>query len=105
MKLPSMAAAASISATLLMISATPSLAFCGAVQETVTAHSVQGATNKANRAIDRKAKQLRRQYRKKLVLSPRETACVGGGVSIDANGNQITGKPRCTVTMPFCVNP
>lgn len=105
MKFPTLATAACIGASLLLASATPSLAFCGTMQETATGHNVKAASNKANRAIDRKAKQLRRQYRKKLVLSPKQVACVGGAVSIDANGNEIVGKPSCTATLPFCVNP
>lgn len=102
MKLP---AALLLGAATLVLSTTNSFAFCGVLQKSATANSVQAATNKANFAASKSARQLKRQYGKKLVLSPRETACVGGSVSIDANGNQVTGKPSCTVTLPFCVNP
>ena len=42
---------------------------------------------------------------RKLVLSQRQAACVGGALAIDANGNETVGPSSCTVTQPFCVNP
>ncbi len=55
--------------------------------------------------VNHKVKQLKRQHRGKLQLDERSSQCLGGGVAIDADGNQITGKPSCTVTQSFCVNP
>jgi len=48
---------------------------------------------------------LKRKHKKKLQLSEREAACLGGGAYIDTMGKERYGKPSCTVTQPFCVNP
>jgi hypothetical protein len=83
----------------------PAQAYCGVLEKSALAGTVKKATRLANNAINREDRKLRRQNGMKYVPSERSVACVGGAVAIDANGNQIAGKPSCTVTMPFCVNP
>lgn len=90
---------------LLFASTEVAQAFCGVIQQSATAKSVAKATRQANRAVDAQVRPLKRTHRAKLQLDQRNVACTGGGVGIDANGNQIFGKPTCTVTQSFCVNP
>lgn len=81
------------------------LAFCGAIQESATARTTEKALGRADRAIRKQVRELKRQHGRKLQLDEAQKACVGGSVGIDANGNQVTGNPSCTITQPFCVNP
>jgi hypothetical protein len=81
------------------------LAFCGVIQEQATARTAERAISRADRAIRKQVRSLKRQHGRKLQLDEVQKACVGGGVAIDADGNQITGNPSCTVTQSFCVNP
>lgn len=90
---------------LLFASSEVAHAFCGVIQQSATAKSVGRATKQANRAVDAQVRPLKRTHRAKLQLDERQVACTGGSVGIDANGNQIFGKPTCTVTQGFCVNP
>lgn len=85
--------------------ATPASAWCGAIEQTATNKNVQKANVRANHAVDKQVRKLRRENGRKLVLSERQSACVGGALAIDANGNEVVGPSRCTVTQPFCVNP
>ncbi len=87
------------------LTTTPAAAWCGAIEQSYTSHNVQKANTRANRAVDRQVRRLMRENGRKLVLSERQSACVGGALAIDANGNEIVGPSRCTVTQPFCVNP
>jgi hypothetical protein len=80
-------------------------AFCGVIEEHATASTADRAIQKAERQVRRQVKQLSWQHRNKLVLSDKSSSCVGGALAIDANGQQIEGKPSCTITQPFCVNP
>jgi hypothetical protein len=80
-------------------------AFCGVIEESAVAATAKKATRKADDRILRQIRKLRRQHGRKLVVESMSVACVGGSVAIDSNGNQIVGKPRCTVTRGFCVNP
>ena len=97
------AAALPLLATLAF--AAPASAWCGAIEQSATSHNVQKANFRANRAVDKQVRKLRRENGRKLVLSERQSACVGGALAIDANGTEIVGPSRCTVTQPFCVNP
>ena len=103
LRTPAIILAAMTSASLLW--APQALAFCGVIQETAQSKTPMSAAPKANRLVDRKVRALKQQYRRKLVLDQRSSEGVGGAVAIDANGNQIVGPARCTVTQPFCVNP
>jgi hypothetical protein len=89
----------------MMTTAHGAYAFCGATEATGTAKSVTRASAIAQRELRKEARKLRRQYGSKLVLEQPAVACKGGGVAIDADGNQITGRPSCTATQGFCVNP
>ncbi len=80
-------------------------AFCGVIQESAVADTAKRASRKANTLVLRQVGKLKKQYGKKLVVESAAMACVGGGVAIDSSGKQIVGKPRCTVTRGFCVNP
>lgn len=80
-------------------------AFCGVIEESAVAATAKKATRKANDRVLKQIRKLRRQHGRKLVVESASAACVGGAVAIDSNGNQIVGKPRCTVTRGFCVNP
>jgi hypothetical protein len=84
---------------------TNAFAFCGVIQESASARTANKALRRADTVVRKQVRSLRRQHGQKLQLSERQSSCVGGGVGIDANGNQITGNPSCTVTQPFCVNP
>ncbi|MBK8769037.1 MAG: hypothetical protein IPM06_01245 [Rhizobiales bacterium] len=103
LRTPAIILAAMTSASLLW--APQAVAFCGVIQETAQSQNPMLANPKATRMVDRKVRALKHQYRRKLVLDQRSSECVGGAVAIDANGNQIVGPARCTVTQPFCVNP
>lgn len=83
----------------------PAYAYCGVIQETAQAKNVAKAARKADEQVLRKVKVLRRENGKKLELDAKNSACVGGAISIDASGKQVEGSPSCTVTQPFCVNP
>lgn len=80
-------------------------AFCGVVEESASAKNAEKATNMAERKVRNKVRTLKNQYRKKLALGEKSVGCVGGAVSIDANGKQKVGQPSCKVTVSFCVNP
>ena len=80
-------------------------AFCGATEASATARTAERASSLALKTLRREARSLKRQYGQKLVLEEPAIACKGGGVGIDANGNQTTGRPSCTATQAFCVNP
>jgi uncharacterized protein YggE len=81
------------------------LASCGVIQKSATAKSAKQATNRAESRVKSEIKTLRAAHGKKLQLDQKQVACVGRGVAVDANGNQIVGQPSCTVTQPFCINP
>jgi hypothetical protein len=100
--LPFYAAALLITA---FISVTGAEAACAVIQKSATASTAQKATQRAISLINRELKPLKRQHGKKLVLSQRAVACLGGAASIDVYGTQHYGNPSCTVTQPFCVNP
>ena len=96
--------------TLIAISATvvashAAFAFCGVIEESAIGRTVEKASAKASRAAHEKVRPLRQQYGAKLKVEPLTLACLGGAVAIDANGNQIVGKPSCRATVAFCVNP
>lgn len=93
--------------TLLPLLVLPNAAFayCGVIQESASARTTEKAIYRAERAVYKQVRKLRKQNGGKLQLSEPEKTCVGGGVAIDEYGNQIVGRPRCTVTQPFCVNP
>lgn len=80
-------------------------AFCGVIQESDSARTAERASQKAHNAVRYKINKLRSQYGSKLKAERASLACLGGAVAIDANGNQIVGKPSCTATVAFCVNP
>lgn len=80
-------------------------AFCGVIQESATAKTAARASMKAQNAVRHKIQKLRAQYRHKLQAEEANLACLGGAVAIDADGNQMVGKPSCTATVSFCVNP
>jgi hypothetical protein len=92
-------------AAAISLSTTSARAFCGIIQESATASTAERAVYRADRKVNRQVRALKRQHREKLQLDERAKQCLGGGIAIDANGNQIVGKPSCTVTQPFCVNP
>ena len=92
-----------LSAALLW--ATGAEAFCAVIQKSATASTAQRATSRAVQLVNRELRPIKRKHGKKLVLSEREAACLGGAAYIDAMGKQHYGKPSCTVTQPFCVNP
>jgi hypothetical protein len=87
------------------IASPQALASCGVIQKSATAKSVKQATSRAESKVRSDIRPLRAKHGKKLQLDQKQVACVGGGVAVDANGNQIVGKPSCTVTQPFCINP
>ena len=91
--------------TLITLSVTQAQAFCGVIQKSATASSAAKASWRAQRDVRREVRPLMRQYGHKLQLDQQSVACVGGAVAVDADGNQIYGKPSCTVTQSFCVNP
>ena len=91
--------------TLITLSGTGAQAFCGVIQKSATAGSTAKASWRAQRDVRREVRPLMRQYGPKLQLSEQSVACVGGAAAIDADGNEMYGKPSCTVTQPFCVNP
>ena len=80
-------------------------AACGVIQKSATASTAQKATKKAVTKVKWETTQLKWKHGKKLVLSEREVACLGGAAYVDAQGKQHYGDPSCTVTQPFCVNP
>jgi hypothetical protein len=80
-------------------------AFCGVIEESAVAKTAKRATREADYNVLKQIRKLKRKHGRKLVVERASVACVGGGVAIDSNGNQIVGKPRCTVTRGFCVNP
>lgn len=84
---------------------TPASAWCGVIEKSATNKNVRKANFRANSAVDVQVRKLRRENGRKLVLSERQSACVGGALAIDANGNETAGPSSCTVTQPFCVNP
>ena len=80
-------------------------AFCGVIVKTDTAKSASKALKRARKQVRNEIKVLQQEHGDNLQLDQAQETCVGGGVSIDADGNQITGRPSCTVTQSFCVNP
>ena len=103
LKTTTAALALSFFSTILLQS--QALAFCGVIQEAATARTTEKALSRADKSVKKKVRSLRKQHGEKLQLDEAQKACVGGGVGIDANGNQIVGNPSCTITQPFCVNP
>lgn len=97
--------ATTASVLILLLSAAPSHAFCGVVQETAHAKNVDLARSKAQGQANQELVKLRRQYGKKFKNDRKQVACLGGGVAIDASGKKIKGRPSCTVSFGFCVNP
>jgi|GEM_PF-2323464 len=80
-------------------------AACAVIQKSASASTAQKAAKRAILLINRELRPLKRKHGKKLVLSEREAACLGGAAYVDAQGKQHYGDPSCTVTQPFCVNP
>jgi hypothetical protein len=99
------AAAVSLPLLTAIAFATPSFSFCGVVEHSASHRKVQKANALANKGANKKVKSLKKEYGAKLVLNERQVGCVGGAVSIDANGNQLSGPATCTATQGFCVNP
>ncbi|MCA0434030.1 MAG: hypothetical protein LCH46_12295 [Proteobacteria bacterium] len=98
-------AAAAALLSLSLWSASPAQAFCGGLEAWGSSSKPENASRLAENGIKKQVRSLRKKYGKRLVLQSLEMACVGGGVSIDANGNQKVGNARCTAKRAFCVNP
>ncbi len=105
MKIRLIFVSALIAVSTLSATSNTAFAFCGVIQESATARNAEKASHRARDAVHRKLKKLRNQYGYKLQVEEPSLACLGGAVAIDANGNQLIGKPSCTATVSFCVNP
>jgi hypothetical protein len=97
--------AAVVLASAVLFSSVEAQAYCGVISESASGRTVERASFKAQRQVQKKINKLRREHGRKLVADEASVGCTGGGVAIDANGNQINGRPNCTVTRSFCVNP
>lgn len=105
MKIQSIFVSALIAVSAISVTSSTAFAFCGVIQESATAKTAERASLKARNAVRHKLIPLRDQYGNKLQVDEPSLACLGGAVAIDANGNQLVGKPSCTATLSFCVNP
>jgi hypothetical protein len=105
MKFTPILVAALFSGAALISTSNPAAAFCGGVEKSATAKSTKKASRKAIDQVKWELRKLRKQYGKKFVADNPSVACVGGAVAIDDQGNQIVGRPSCTATAGFCVNP
>ena len=105
MKFRSILVSAFIAISTVSVMSNTASAFCGVIQESATAKTAERASLKAQNAVGRQIRKLRAQYRHKLQAEEANLACLGGAVAIDADGNQMVGKPSCTATVAFCVNP
>ena len=94
-----------IAASAFSLTSNSALAYCGVIQESATAKTAERASQKARLEVRNEVRKLRRQHGPKLRTEKVSLACVGGGVAIDAMGDQLVGRPSCTATVSFCVNP
>ncbi len=92
-------------ASCVIVTTVEASAFCGVIQETATARNVNKALQRAQKAVNRKIKPLRRENGSKLQLDEAQKSCIGGALAVDENGVETEGRPSCTVTQSFCVNP
>ena len=105
MKIQSIFVSAFITISTVFVASSTAFAFCGVIQESAVGNTAARASQKAKDEVRQKVRNLRRQYGYKLKLENPNLACLGGAVAIDANGNEMVGKPSCTATVSFCVNP
>ena len=105
MKIRSIFVSTFIAISAVAVTSSTAFAFCGVIQESATARTAERASQKAQNAVRQKINKLRRQHGHKLQAEEASLACLGGAVAIDANGNEMVGKPSCTATVSFCVNP
>ncbi len=105
MKIRSIFISAFIAISAMSVAPDTAFAFCGVIQESATARTAGKASLRAQNAVRHQVRKLRRQYGPKLQAEQASLACLGGAVAIDANGNQVVGRPSCTATVAYCVNP
>ena len=75
---------------------------CGTVEKTATAKTAQDAQAKAKKQVLVEISKIQKNHKKTFKLGKANASCIGGGASIDSNGNEVIGDPSCTYSQDYC---
>jgi hypothetical protein len=87
------------------ITAPSAFAFCGVISETTEGKNIDAARTKAQGMANSVLVDSRQKYGKKFKNSPKQVSCTANSVKTKADGTKVKVPAKCTVNIPFCVNP